>query len=158
VCCVCFFYCIIQQLQHKNIVRYYGSFDEHSHERGTQLWIVLELAAAGDLSRFLYHCQRSSRMLSEQTIWNFFVQIASAVQHIHSKNIVHRGITLFIYFWDIFCFNFYFFVNLIQDIKPANVFVTSDLVIKLGDLGLGRFFGSKTMVAHSLVGTPYVNC
>ena len=88
-------YCIIQRLHHKNIVRYYGSFDERSQERGTQLWIVLELAAAGDLSRFLYTCQRSSRMLSEQTIWNFFVQIASAVEHIHSKNIVHRGILFF---------------------------------------------------------------
>lgn len=41
------------------------------------------------------------------------------------------------------------------DIKPANVFVTTDGVIKMGDLGLGRYFSHKTMAAHSLVGTPY---
>jgi len=35
------------------------------------------------------------------------------------------------------------------------VFLTAPNVMKLGDLGLGRYFSSKTEQTHSNVGTPF---
>lgn len=83
----------------------------------------------------------------------YFVQVCSALEHMHSRRVMHRGkrerqreierVTLMF----IICILMLFFHT---DIKPANVFVTSTAIVKLGDLGLGRFFSSKTTAAHSL--------
>ena len=45
-------------------------------------------------------------------------QVSSALKHMHEKRIMHR------------------------DLKPANIFISQDSTLKIGDLGLGRIFGS----------------
>ena len=117
---------LLQQLNHPNIIKHLGSYIF-----GNDLYIVLELAGGGDLSRLLTHFAKKGRLIPEETIWKYFKSITSALAHMHAKRVMHR------------------------DIKPANVFMTVDGQPKLGDLGLGRFFSCYTNDAHSLVGTPY---
>lgn len=117
---------LLQHLDHPNIIKYLGSYVDKN-----ELYIVLELADAGDLARMIKHFKREAKYIPEKTIRSYFVQICSALNHMHSKRVMHR------------------------DIKPANVFITCKGVIKLGDLGLSRFFSARTNNVHSLVGTPY---
>lgn len=117
---------LLQQLDHPNIIKHIGSFID-----GNDLYIVVELAGGGDLSKLISYFAKEGKLIPERTIWKYFSQISDALQHMHDKRVMHR------------------------DIKPANIFVTDTGVPKLGDLGLGRFFSNFTKDAHSLVGTPY---
>ncbi|KAL3079026.1 hypothetical protein niasHS_014808 [Heterodera schachtii] len=129
---------LLKKLNHENIIRYYSSFIVADQSK-EYLMIVLELAGAGDLNKLLRNFKKNFRLIPERNVWKYFVQIARAVNYMHSKSIMHR------------------------DIKPANVFMTTSGVVKLGDLGLGRFLSLETLtmstfkkgMVFSIVGTPY---
>jgi NIMA (never in mitosis gene a)-related kinase len=95
---------------------------------------VMELAEHGDLAGLIREAALTGVALTEAAVLRNFTQIADALKYMHERRVMHR------------------------DIKPANVFITSvapTSCVKLGDLGVGRYFSSKTDMTHSTVGTPY---
>uniref|UniRef100_A0A8R1I196 Membrane-associated tyrosine- and threonine-specific cdc2-inhibitory kinase wee-1.3 n=1 Tax=Caenorhabditis japonica TaxID=281687 RepID=A0A8R1I196_CAEJA len=87
---------------HPNIVAIQKAWEEAG-----RLYIQTELC---EMSLFNYCTKRHA--LPEPEVWNFFIDVLSAVHHLHEKDMIH------------------------DDIKPENIFVTKDLICKLGDFGL----------------------
>jgi NIMA (never in mitosis gene a)-related kinase 7 len=56
------------------------------------------------------------------------MQVCGALKHMHERRMMHR------------------------DLKPGNIFVTADGTLKLGDLGLTRYFSSRTLQAMTTGG------
>lgn len=117
---------LLQQLDHPNVIKCHAAFIH-----GDALNIVLELADAGDLSKMLATMRTTKQRFPEAYIWKYFMQITQGLAYMHDRRIMHR------------------------DIKPANVFITRRGVVKVADLGLGRYFSRSRGIAHSVVGTPY---
>ena len=93
-------------LKHPNILQYYGHFVESSY-----LYIITEFADKGDLRKLIKNQKEKFRRLGEREIWKIIWQLSLGLLHLHSHKIIHR------------------------DIKTLNIMVTSDNVIKIGDLG-----------------------
>ena len=94
-----------------NIVSYKESFMEDST---STLCIVMDLADGGDLYNKILSYKKKGALMPEREVWHYFVQIVRGLQALHDLKIVHR------------------------DIKCANLFLTKDGVMKLGDLNVSK--------------------
>ncbi|KAG3121495.1 hypothetical protein PI125_g306 [Phytophthora idaei] len=116
---------LVQSVSHPNIIQYLDAFVQNN-----ELYIAFEWAEAGDLKRQVRKANEKGVRFDERTIWRYFTQLCGAILYLHQNRIMHR------------------------DLKPANIFLTLKGVVKVGDLGLGRYLSENTMEARSKVGTP----
>lgn len=91
------------------------SYYDAWEERG-QLFIQMEYCSGGSLKDFAL-----TQAIVEEHLWSFLADIAEALDHMHCSAYTH-------------C-----------DVKPANVFVTEDLTVKLGDFGIATKHYSATV-------------
>ena len=99
-----------------------------SFEENDNLNIVMEYCDGGDLEQFLN--DKKKYPLDEDFIWKIFIQIAIGLTAIHKLKILHR------------------------DLKSQNIFLTKDLNVKIGDLGVSKKL-IKSNFAKTIIGTPY---
>ncbi|KAL2757875.1 hypothetical protein ACRALDRAFT_2025569 [Sodiomyces alcalophilus JCM 7366] len=97
----------LQALTHADhVVRYIDSW-EHDHH----LFIQTEFCDEGSLDKFLSNVGRKGR-LDDFRIWKVTHDICLGLQSIHEAGLIHL------------------------DLKPANIFITFEGILKIGDFGL----------------------
>jgi NIMA (never in mitosis gene a)-related kinase 1/4/5 len=102
---------ILASIEHENIAGYKEAFFEEST---STLCIVMEFADGGDLQTKINQLKKDGKFMKEEEIWNIFYQMVIGLQALHKIKIVHR------------------------DIKCANVFLTKNGIVKLGDLNVSK--------------------
>ncbi len=110
---------ILASIQHPNIIGYKEAFFE---EATSSLCIVMEFADGGDLLQMISNHKKKGTHFSEKEIWKYFIQITRGLKALHDLKICHR------------------------DIKCANVFITKDGKVKLGDLNVSKVVKGKGML------------
>ena len=75
--------------------------------------MVLEYCDEGDLGSYMGSRMLSGKKIDEEVLFNFLLELTSALKYCHNKDIIHR------------------------DLKPPNIFIKNGS-IKLGDFGLAK--------------------
>jgi NIMA (never in mitosis gene a)-related kinase 1/4/5 len=117
---------ILASINHPNVIAYKEAFFETKED---SLCIIMELADDGDLLQAIDQRKKTQRKYTEDQVWHFFIQVCRGLKALHDLKIVHR------------------------DIKCANIFLTKDGVVKLGDLNVSKV--AKMGMLSTQTGTPY---
>jgi len=91
----------------------------------------MDFADGGDLYARIAQRKKLGKAFPEEQVINWFLQMALALKHIHSRRILHR------------------------DLKTQNIFLTSKGDVKIGDFGIARILQHTYDLVKTAIGTPY---
>ena len=117
---------ILAAIEHPNLIGFKECFMD---EESKTLNIVMEYADDGDIEVKIKKLIQDKSHFSEDDIWAYIIQIVSGLKSLHDNKVMHR------------------------DLKSANIFVTKDKMIKLGDLNVSKLI--QKGMASTQTGTPY---
>lgn len=115
---------VLASLHHPCIIRYRESF----HEDGC-LWIAMDYCPGGTLREHVKALSDHQRF-PQHRVLRWFSQGTMALQHVHSRHILHR------------------------DLKSENFFIERNGDLKMGDFGLAKVLDCTAQLVHTKVGTP----
>jgi len=114
---------ILKSIDNPNIVRYYDCFREKD-----SFYILMEFCEYNDLRSFIDKYKQKKELIPESVIRTISREICNGIKEIHSKNVIHR------------------------DLKPDNIFISTDYKIKIGDFGISKILDG-TSYANTMAGT-----
>lgn len=121
---------LLSQLHHPCVVDAVDSFVNDDGANSTFLCIVMRYCDGGDLGSLLQANRKENTTIPQDQIFFHFVQLALALEYIHSENILHR------------------------DLKSMNVFIHKGMM-KIGDFGVAKALDPESPFAQTCIGTPY---
>ncbi|KAJ7657094.1 Pkinase-domain-containing protein, partial [Mycena olivaceomarginata] len=112
----------MRESQHPNIVHFLESYFVNSSE----LWVVMEYMDGGALSDIL-----ENNTMKEDQISRVCFETCKGIEHLHSKNIIHR------------------------DIKSDNILLDALGRVKITDFGFCAKLADQQAKRATMLGTPY---
>lgn len=116
---------VLASLKHPYIVSYLESFLEN----GT-LAIVMDYAEGGDVQHRICCARDEQHAFPEPLILRWFTQASLGLKYLHGRQILHR------------------------DLKSANLFLTKQEDLRIGDFGISKVLDADDLVDKSMIGTP----
>lgn len=105
---------LLEELRHKNIVAFKGSYEFEWGLRGVGLAIVMQFYANNNLQYYLEKLAPHEKRVDFCKRIRWYKQLASGLEFIHSKGIVHR------------------------DLKPPNILLDDNENLKIADVGVAK--------------------
>jgi len=127
---------VMKKLLHPNVLRLFEVLDDPNVNK---MYLILEYMKKGDLINILEKNSGADAgsdkkegftPLSDLELWNIFRQVAAGIRYLHFQNIVHG------------------------DIKPQNLLVGEDGVVKIADFGIAKMLHASGQKLVDSSGTP----
>ncbi|XP_040595835.1 serine/threonine-protein kinase Nek11 isoform X5 [Mesocricetus auratus] len=116
---------LLSRLNHPAIVKFHASFMEQDN-----FCIITEYCEGRDLDYKIQECKETGKILPENQIVEWFIQLLLGVNYMHERRILHR------------------------DLKSKNIFLKNNQ-LKIGDFGVSRLLMGSCELATTLTGTPH---